>query len=421
MPPRAAELSPHPLDDRDPLARFREQFVFDETGPIYLNGNSLGRQPKAAVERTAEVLEQWGRELGQGWSRGWIELNRSLGEKLAPLVGAGPGRVLLSDSTSVNLYKLALAALGMRPGRTVILSDELNFPSDLYVLQGCVRQLGGRYKLRLVPSRDGVTIDQQTIIDALTDETALVCLSHVAYHSAFKYDPAAITTAAHQAGALVLWDLSHSVGVAPIELDDWGVDFAVGCTYKYLNGGPGSPAFIYARPELAEQAQSPVWGWFGHQSPFSFEPDYQPAEGVTRFQAGTPPILALAALEPALDLTLEAGISAIRKKSLALTGHLIDLAERDLAPVGFTIGTPLEGDRRGSHVCLRHPEAYRISRALIEDLNVLVDFREPDGLRMGLAPLYNTFAEVQEAIARTRRVVVKEHFKHYSLDRAPVT
>ncbi|MEE9465674.1 MAG: kynureninase [Candidatus Neomarinimicrobiota bacterium] len=421
MPARTDELSQHPLDARDPLARFREQFAFDEAGPIYLNGNSLGRQPKAAVDRTIEVLDQWGSELVRGWSGGWIELTRTLGEKLAPLVGAGRGRVVLSDSTSLNLYKLALAALEMRPERTVILSDELNFPSDLYVLQGCVRQLGGHYELRLVPSTDGITIDQQTIIDAITEETALVCLSHVAYRSAFMYDAAAITAAAHQAGALVLWDLSHSVGVAPIKLDAWDVDFAVGCTYKYLNGGPGSPAFVYARPELAEQALSPVWGWLGHRSPFSFEPAYQPAEGVTRFQAGTPPILALAALEPGLDLTLEAGISAIREKSLALTGHLIDLAERDLAPVGFSVGTPREDDHRGSHVSLRHPEAYRISRALIEEQGVLVDFREPDGLRMGLAPLYNTFAEVEEAVARTHHIVAKEHFKNYSLDRAPVT
>jgi kynureninase len=266
-----------------------------------------------------------------------------------------------------------------------------------------------------------MTVADDDLRSRLDQRTALVCLSHVAFKSGFLYDAASVTRLAHEAGALVLWDLSHSVGVVPIELDRWGVDFAVGCSYKYLNGGPGAPAFLYVRREIQERVQSPIWGWFGQRDPFAFELAYVPASGVERFLAGTPPILSLLALEAALDLCLEAGIGPIRRKSIALTEYLIHLAQEVLRPAGFAIASPREAQRRGSHVTLRHPEGYRISRALADEMGVLGDFREPDHLRLGLAPLYTTFVEVWEAIDRIRRCVEEARYLRYSSERLPVT
>jgi kynureninase len=297
----------------------------------------------------------------------------------------------------------------------------LNFPSDLYVLQGCIRLLGERHSLTLVPSADGITVDSQTLFDAIDERTALVTLSLVAFKSGFLYDALAVTERAHRAGALVLWDLSHSAGVVPIELDRWGVDLAVGCTYKYLNGGPGAPAFLYVRRDLQADALSPIWGWFGQRAPFAFDLDYAPAEGMSRFLVGSPPVLSLLALEPALDLLLEAGIERIRRKSVLLTSYLVYLADTVLAPLGFTLGSPRDPARRGSHVGLRHPDAYRINRALIEEMGVLPDFREPDNLRLGPAPLYTSFAEVWEAVDRIRRVVAEDRYQCYPPERLPVT
>jgi kynureninase len=263
--------------------------------------------------------------------------------------------------------------------------------------------------------------DEPALLESLDDRTALLSLSHVAFKSGFLYDAEAVTARAHNAGALVIWDLSHSVGAVPIELDRWNVDLAVGCTYKYLNGGPGAPAFLYVRRDLQAQALSPIWGWFGQRTPFAFDLGYRPAEGVARFLAGTPPILSLLAMEASLDLVLEAGIGRIRQKSVLLTSYLVFLIDAVLAPLGFTLGSPRDPERRGSHISIRHPEGYRISRALIEEMAVLPDFREPDNLRLGLAPLYTSFSEVWQGVDRIRRVVQEGRHLHYSPARTPVT
>jgi kynureninase len=309
----------------------------------------------------------------------------------------------------------------MRPDRGKIITDDLNFPSDLYIMQGCVAQMGNRHRLHTVSCRDGIGVDLQDIYDAIDDDTALVSLSHVAYKSAFLYDARAVTTKAHDAGALMLWDLSHSVGAVPAALDAWDVDFAVGCTYKYLNGGPGAPAFLYVNRRLQDEAISPIWGWFGQKSPFAFDPDYTPVEGIKRFLVGTPPILSLSAMEAAVDIVLDAGIDRIRDKSIRLTEYLIFLFDEILAPRGFSLGSPRDAHQRGSHVSIRHEEAYRINRALIEEMNVIPDFREPDIIRLGLSPLYTSFADVWGIIDRIRIVIDEGHHLKYPHSRPQVT
>jgi kynureninase len=410
------------LDAQDELAPFREAFVPTELDLIYLDGNSLGCLPRRTVERVRIAVEkEWGGDLIKGWNAGWYGAPVRVGDKIAQLVGAGSGQVVVSDSTSVNLFKLTMAALAMRPERQRIVSDVLNFPSDLYVLQGCIRLLGNRHQLFLVPSADGITVDQSALHEAIDERTALVTLSHVTFKSGFMHNAAAVTERAHEAGALVLWDLSHSAGAVRLYLDEWKADLAVGCTYKYLNGGPGAPAFLYVRRDLQGDLFSPIWGWFGQQSPFDFELDYRPKEGVSRFLAGTPPILSLLAMESALDVTLKAGIEQIRQKSVGLTSYLIYLVDTVLAPLGFALGSPREPACRGSHISIRHPEGYRINRALIEEMKVLPDFREPDNIRLGLAPLYTSYAEVWTAVERIRRVVTDGSYQHYATERLPVT
>jgi kynureninase len=410
------------MDRQDDLAAFCDAFVIDEPGLIYLDGNSLGRLPRKAAQRLEAAVEgEWGRDLIRSWNTNWFDAPARAGEKIAGLVGAGPGQVVVSDSTSVNLFKLVMAALAMRPNRSGIVSDTLNFPSDLYILQGCNQLLGNHHQIHLVQSADGIVPDVQQLWDAIDERTALVTLSHVVFKSGYLYDAQAVTKRAHEAGALVLWDLSHSVGAVPVELDRWGVDLAVGCTYKYLNGGPGSPAFLYVRRDLQESALPPIWGWFGQQSPFSFDLDYQPLADVRRFLTGTPPTLSLLAMEAALDLPLEAGMERIRAKSIGLTSFLIALVDNVLAPLGFALGTPRGADRRGSHVSIRHPEGYRINRALIEEMQVLPDFREPDNIRLGLSPLYTSYAEIWEAVDRIRRTIEEERYLGYSPARQAVT
>ena len=410
------------LDGQDPLATFRDRFLVAEPDLVYLDGNSLGRLPRPAIERVqGTLMDGWGRGLIRAWNHGWYDAPARLGAKIARIVGAGPDQVVVSDSTTVNLFKLVVAALALRPERTRIVSDVLNFPSDLYVLQGCLPLLGNRHHLDIVSSADGIEPDLDLLADAIDGDTALITLSHVTFKSGYLYDMAAVTERAHRAGALVLWDMSHSAGVVPTELDRWGVDMAVGCTYKYLNGGPGSPAFLYVRRELQEALLSPIWGWFGQRSPFEFELGYRPADGIARFLAGTPPILSLAALEPALDLVLEAGLDRIRSKSVELASYLVCLVDRVLAPFGFSLGSPRVPARRGSHVSLRHPDAYRINRALIDEMDVIPDFREPDNLRLGLAPLYTSYVDLWEAVDRIRRVVEEGRHNIFPAERLPVT
>jgi kynureninase len=408
------------LDARDPLARFRGEFIITDPGLIYLDGNSLGRLP----QRSAALLEdavrrQWGEELIRSWNAGWLEAPARIGDKIGRLVGAGPGQVIVSDSTSINLYKLASAGLALRPGRGKIVSDAFNFPSDLYVLQGLADERGRR--LERVASRDGIHIETEDILRAVDADAALVCLSLAAFKSGFLYDGAEITRRAQAAGALVLWDLSHAAGAVPVDLDGWQADFAVGCTYKYLNGGPGAPAFLYVRRDLQELCRSPIQGWFGQRDAFQFGLDYAPAQGIQRFACGTPPVLSLLAVEAGVDLLLEAGMAALRAKSSGLSEYLIELADARLARLGFSLGSPRSPDRRGGHVSLRHPEGYRVNRALIEELDVIPDFREPDNLRLGPAPLYTSYAEVWEAVERIRLAVAEGLYQKYPSARLAVT
>ena len=289
------------LDARDELADFRDRFVIEDPDLIYLDGNSLGRLPKDTVAYLRQAVEHdWGERLIRLWNDGWVHTPTDLGARIARLIGAQPDEVLVTEGTSTNLFKLAVAALRARPGRSGIVSDVFNFPSDLYIFQGIIDLLGGQHHLALVPTRDNIVIDPKDLSAALDRDTALLSLTHVAFKSAFMYDMARVTSQAHEVGALTLWDLSHSAGAVPLELNHWNVDLAVGCTYKYLNGGPGAPAFLYVRKDLQSELVPPTWGWFAAQSPFDFELDFQPAEDISRFRVGTPPMLSMKAIEPAL-------------------------------------------------------------------------------------------------------------------------
>ena len=411
------------LDARDPLASFRTRFIITDPGLVYLDGNSLGRLTCASLKCLQHAAEQeWGHDLIRGWNENWWKAPVRIGEKIARLVGAAAGQVIACDTVSVNLFKLASAALALRPGRTHIVTDTLNFPSDLYILQGLVHSLGEHHSVLRIGSPDGdITPDLKALAAAIDDSTALLTLSHVTFKSGYLYDMATVIELAHRHGALVIWDLSHSAGAVPVALDDCNADFAIGCTYKYLNGGPGAPAFIYVRKELQEQAVSPICGWWGQNAPFAFGLDYTPAPGVARFLTGSQPILSLLAMEAALDLLLEAGLDRLRVKSLLLSEYLIYLSDTLLRPLGFRLGSPRIPERRGSHISLRHPEGYRINRALIEEMNVLPDFREPDNLRLGLTPLYTSFSEVWEGVDRIRQVVAEKRFEKYPLQRLTVT
>lgn len=414
------------LDAQDELAPFRAEFVIEDPSLIYLDGNSLGRLPKRTIPFMREALEQhWGERLIRVWNEGWIDTPTKLGAKIASLVGAQADEILVTDATSVNLFKLAVAALRGQPHRHKIVSDTFNFPSDLYILQGIIDLLGNKHRLELIPSADTITITPEAIEQTIDSDTALVSLTHVAFKSAFMYDMAYVTDLAHQAGALMLWDLSHSVGAVPLDLNGCKVDLAVGCTYKYLNGGPGAPAFLYVRRDLQTQLTQPIWGWFAAQQPFAFALDYTPAANISRYGVSTPPMLSLKAVEPALDILLEAGMERLRAKSIQQTAYLMELADQWLVPLGFTIGTPRQAEMRGSHVSLRHPEAYCINRAMIETeppaVKVIPDFREPDNIRLGVTPLYTTFTEIHQALARIRLIVEERIYERYSPARLAVT
>jgi kynureninase len=410
------------LDAADPLARFRREFVVGDARLVYLDGNSLGRLPRRTAPRLRRALErEWGERLIRGWGEGWFTAAQQIGAKLAALIGAPADDVVVSDSTSVNLFKLTVAALRARPGRSTVVTDDLNFPTDLYVLQGAMDLLGRGHRLVIAKSEDGLTVSEAALARAIDGDTALVALSHTAYRSAFVYDLERLTALAHRAGALTLWDLSHSIGALPLALGSAGADLAVACTYKYLNGGPGAPALLYVRRELQESLANPIWGWFGRRDQFDMAPDYQPGPGIQRFLVGTPPVLSLLAIEPGVDLILEAGLDLVRAKSVAQTEYLIRLWERMLAPLGFTLNSPRDAARRGSHISLGHPEALRIDRALIEEMAVLPDFRYPDNLRLGIAPLYTSFSDLHEAVTRIARVVRERRYERYPAERPTIT
>ncbi len=416
------------LDKQDQLIDFRERFVISDPDLIYLDGNSLGRLPKDTVPHLQDLIEeQWGKGLIKGWNESWFEMPTRLGARIAQLIGAQPDEVVVCDSTSVNLFKLAAAALKFQEGKNVLVSDEFNFPTDLYVFQGVIDILGGKHHLNLIQSTDSISISDDNINKAITEDTALVALTQVAFKSAFMYDIQAVTDLAHQRGALAMWDLSHSVGAVPLELNKWNVDLAVGCTYKYLNGGPGSPAFLYVRKDLQNELFPPIWGWFADQAPFAFNLDFVPTDGISRFQISTPPILSMAGIEPALEILLEAGMDRLREKSILQTDYLIYLAQELLLPLNFKVGSPLDSSRRGSHVSLRHPEAYRICRALIDPqpgdttLKVIPDFRAPDNIRLGIAPLYTSFTDIHRALNRLKTIVEDGLYQNYSKEQLKVT
>ena len=373
------------LDAADPLAMYRDRFDVPE-GVIYLDGNSLGALPRATPARLAQVVrDEWGTGLIRSWnSAGWIDLPQRVGAKIAPLIGAGPSEVIACDSTSVNLFKLIAAALALRPGRKVILSEPGNFPTDLYMIAGLEAQ--GLAERRLA--------ERERLVEALDGDVALLLLTHVHYKTGALHDMAALTRAAHDAGALVLWDLSHSGGALPVDLDGCGADFAVGCGYKYLNGGPGAPAYAFVAERHHAVLEQPLTGWMGHAAPFAFDDDYAPASGIARLLCGTPPILGLAALEVGVDLIAEIGVERLYLKSQALSGFLLEcLAD---AGVELELVSPHDPARRGSQLSFRHPEAYALCQALITR-GVIGDFRAPDALRLGFAPAYLRFADMARA------------------------
>ena len=407
---RAAEL-----DAADPLAWARGEFLLDAAPGVvsYLDGNSLGRPLRATAQRMASfVHDEWGGRLIQGWTDdgsgrgGWMHWPEVVGDQLArAALGAAPGQAVVGDSTTVLFYKLARAVVDAAgPGRDEIVTDTGNFPTDRYVLEGVAAERG--LSVRWVETDPAAGVEVEQVRAAVGERTALVTFSHVAYRSGHLADAAAITAAAHDAGALVLWDLSHSVGSVPLELDAWGVDAAVGCTYKYLNGGPGAPAFGYLAARHHGRLHQPVQGWMGHAEPFTMGPGYSPAAGARSLVSGTPPVLAMVPVRAGLDLLERAGIGAVRAKSELLTAFALDLVDDLLAGHDVEVASPREPGRRGGHVTLRRADFRAVNERLWAD-GVVPDFRAPDGLRLGLAPLSTSFTEVLEGVVRLRRAVAR--------------
>ena len=384
------------LDAADPLGPLREHFAMPE-GLVYLDGNSLGPLPHAARERVGDCLaREWGAGLIASWNEaGWIDLPRTVAAKIAPLIGADADEVRVCDSTSVNIFKCLTAALQLMPERRAIVSERGNFPTDLYVAEGLAGLLGRDHELRLVDEPSGIGA-------ALDDDVAALMLTHVDYRTGRMHDMGSLTEAAHAAGALAVWDLAHSAGAVPVDLAGTGADFAVGCGYKYLNGGPGAPAFLYVAPEHRAAARNPLSGWFAHAEPFAFEPGFRAASGMDRFLVGTPPVLSTVALDAALDLWADLDIRAVREKSLALTRFFIALADEHCADLDLV--TPREDARRGGQVSFRHPNAYPLVRALIER-GVVGDFRAPDIARFGPGPLTTRFVDIWDAVVAMRDVL----------------
>lgn len=411
------------LDSQDKLASFKEAFVISDPSLVYFDGNSLGMMPKAAQEKSRQIVdEQWGKDLIRGWNKGWWDAPTRVGDKIGQLIGAAAGQTLVGDTVSVNLFKLATSALTLQQNKTRIITDTFNFPSDLYILQGIDQTLGNRHEIIRIGSSDNdITPDIAALEAAINENTALVTLSHVVFKSGYMYDMKRITDLAHKKGALVLWDLSHSVGSVHVHLDDCNADFAIGCTYKYLNGGPGAPAFLYVNKAIQEKLSSPIWGWWGQKNPFDFDLDYTPAPGAQRFLVGTQPMISLLTMEAALEPLLQAGMDALRAKSILMTDFASFLTEAWLAPFGFSLGSPLDSAIRGSHISIRHPEGYRINRALIEEMNLIPDFRAPDNLRLGFAPIYLSFADVWEGFDRIRRVMEEKRYEKYPKSKLAVT
>jgi kynureninase len=385
------------LDARDTLAPLREHFDLPQD-VIYLDGNSLGARPKAALERARQVIaEEWGIDLIRSWNKaGWFELPSRLGDKLAPLIGAGPGEVTITDSTSINLFKVLAAALHMQASapptsqRRVIVTERANFPTDIYIAQGLTGWLDRGYQLRLIDA-------PEDLAGAIDEQTAVVMLTHVNYRTGHMFDMRAVTEHAHENGALMVWDLAHSAGAVPVDLNRDGADFAVGCTYKYLNGGPGSPAFVWVAPRHQPTFRQPLSGWWSHATPFAMQPEFQPTAGIRRTLCGTQPITSLAMVECGLDVFAQTDMDTIRAKSLALTDLFIQLVEMRCARHPLQLVTPREHEKRGSQVSFAHPHGYPVMQALIAR-GVIGDYREPHIMRFGFTPLYTRFVDVWDAV-----------------------
>ena len=411
------------LDAADPLAGFRARFAgADEDGPdrlLYLDGNSLGRMPLATPAAVTRVVEQeWARGLVGSWSQ-WIGAATRLGDELgAGVLGAGPGQVLVSDSTTVNLYKLLVAGATARPGRDVLVCTVDDFPTDRYVVAGVAQARG--MTVREIDAHVDEGLDMAELAAALDERVAVVVLSLVAYRSGALADVAEVTRLVHESGALLLWDLSHAVGAVQVDLDATGADLAVGCTYKYLNGGPGAPAFLYVRRDLQAELRSPIQGWFGQRDQFEMGPVYEPADGIERFGVGTPPVIGMAAVEVGAGVVAEAGIAALAAKGRAMTDLVVALGDEWLVPAGVALASPREAVRRGSHVTFAHPQAWQLTQALV-DRQVVPDFRTPDRVRLGPAPLYTRFVDVWDAMDRFRAVLADRSYEAYPAERARVT
>ncbi|WP_300630090.1 kynureninase [Pseudomonas sp.] len=383
------------LDTQDPLAPLRSEFALPE-GVIYLDGNSLGARPVAALARAQQVIAQeWGDGLIRSWnSAGWADLSQRLGDRLAPLIGAREGEVVITDTTSINLFKVLSAALTVQrqrqPARKVIVSEASNFPTDLYIAEGLAELLQQGYSLRLVNSPDELP-------QAIDQDVAVVMLTHVNYKTGYMYDMRALTALSHECGALSIWDLAHSAGAVPVDLHAAGADYAIGCTYKYLNGGPGSQAFVWVNPALVDLVRQPLSGWFGHTRQFAMESNYAPSAGIARYLCGTQPITSLAMVECGLELFERTDMSRLRTKSLALTDLFIALVETRCAAHNLVLITPRQHARRGSHVSFEHPQGYAVIQALIAR-GVIGDYREPRIMRFGFTPLYTSFTEVWDAV-----------------------
>ncbi len=387
-------------DAADTLAPLREQFDLP-AGVIYLDGNSLGTRPKAALTRATEVIaKEWGKDLITSWNTaGWFEMPKRLGDKLAPLVGAKAGEVVVTDTTSINLFKALAAALHAQAhtGRKLIITERSNFPTDIYMAQGLTSWLDRGYEVRLVDSPDQLPA-------AITADVAVVMLTHVNYRTGYQHDMAATSALAHQHGALIVWDLAHSAGAVPLDLHADGADFAVGCTYKYLNGGPGSPAFIWVPQRHQDKFSHPLSGWWGHANPFAMAPDFAPATGVGRALCGTQPVTSLAMVECGLDVFAQTTMDAVRAKSLALTDLFIALVEQRCPNHPLGLVTPRDHVRRGSQVSFTHPHGYAVMQALIAR-GVIGDYREPEIMRFGFTPLYTSFADVWDAVEILKQIL----------------
>lgn len=384
------------LDRDDPLRSCRDRFVLPE-GLIYLDGNSLGVLPRAAVERQREVVEgEWGQSLIRSWNaHHWIDAPQRIGARIAGLIGAKPNEVIVADSVSVNLFKLIVAAAALAPERPVLLSEAGNFHTDLHIASGAAD---------LVPHLRLEIVGRDSIEGAIGADTNLLLLTHVHFKAGFRFDMAAMTKRAKEAGALTIWDLSHSAGAVPLDLNRDGAELAVGCGYKYLNGGPGAPAFLYVAEHLQERLISPLRGWMGHAAPFAFTDDYVPAPGIARFLAGTPPMLSLIALESGTESFEGVAMDSVWAKSIALFDLFAELVEQRCAGHGLTCISPRDPGMRGSHISFRHPNAFEICQALIAD-EVIGDFRAPDVIRFGLTPLYLGYEDVWTGVERMRRIL----------------